>query len=363
MKIRLAALSIPFVLSAIGGVHAQDQDNQTRFRMYLPAPILSSGPSGPPTPGVNDGLQVASESGFEADTQIGSFFTTLLTASGGTPPYSFDFAGEPPAGWSIVGDTLAGTASVFGDLSFTVIASDSSSPPLTEPISFSTEVVDAQPLATVFANRTFASGQFVYLTAPYVTGNDGPVTFSHQGGSMPPGLGVAANGRISGTVTAVTAMSGSATIRVADRYSHIDVAFDWSVTAPPSAQVTVPVAAYYRSGSAAWSTITGNGVPMLRDGDLATSVVSSFGGATVSLILDMGKTVQGNYLYVGGSFGPYQVIVGNDRNAMTNFGSARSSGGNVSLGSILAYRYIGITTTGNEIRFTELKFGMDGKYP
>ena len=54
----------------------------------------------------------------------------ILTAAGGTQPYTFSIQGSLPAGLTLANDEIGGTPTTPGDFAFTVIATDSAATPL-----------------------------------------------------------------------------------------------------------------------------------------------------------------------------------------------------------------------------------------
>lgn len=340
---------------------ASAQESGAVFRSGLPFVLLLNAEEEPTSLTAWADIQPSSSS------QIGGFFTTQLSAGGGTPPYFFEFSGSQPAGWTISGSTLAGTYTSIGDLAFAVTARDSATPPQTEPVSFSTTVVDAVPLSTSLGGGGFAVNEVVNRSGPAVVGNDGPASFALHSGSLPPGLELAANGAISGTVGAAGA-TGTAVIRVSDSYSHLDVSFPWSVTAPSAAN-TLPVGAQFKYG-ASWSAL--GDFAALRNGNLTTPVVNTLTVAFV--MLDMGSSIEGNTVSVAANHDfTYRIVSSDTLTSVNLWGSTQSYSASsgamtVNLGTPRSHRYVGIqilstTGPGGIVGITELRYGKDGVIP
>src|SRR5262249_40884177 len=61
---------------------------------------------------------------------VGTFYSQILAAGGGTPPYSWTIIfGSLPPGLTLTGATISGTPTTAGTVSFTVRATDTGTPP------------------------------------------------------------------------------------------------------------------------------------------------------------------------------------------------------------------------------------------
>ncbi|HEY0660566.1 MAG TPA: putative Ig domain-containing protein [Lysobacter sp.] len=136
---------------------------------------------------------------------VAAAYSTTLSASGGTAPYSFAItAGALPAGLSFSSaGTLSGTPTAGGTFNFTVTATDSSggTGPFTGSRAYSL-VVDA-PTITI-APATMPDGTVGTAYSQTITGSGGvaPYTFTVTAGALPAGLALASSGSLSGTPTA-----------------------------------------------------------------------------------------------------------------------------------------------------------------
>src|SRR6266404_4907870 len=144
----------------------------------------------------------------------GILFTNTLTATGGTPPYSWSVAaGALPGGLSLAAATgvISGTPNATGSFSFTVTATDADSHAASKPLSIT---VAAPPLsvAAIPALETVMGLSFNYQLS--VTGGTSPYAWSAVPGAIPPGLNLnATGGLISGTPTAGGLFTFSVTVR------------------------------------------------------------------------------------------------------------------------------------------------------
>ncbi|HEV2246777.1 MAG TPA: putative Ig domain-containing protein [Terriglobia bacterium] len=146
-------------------------------------------------------------------------YSTTLTASGGTTPYSWSISsGTLPAGLSLASGTgvISGTPSATGTSNFTVTVTDANSITAAQPLSL---VVNVAPL-TVTTTSPLPSGTInaAYSTTLTATGGTTPYAWSISSGTLPSGLSLAsATGVISGTPTA--GGTSNFTVKVTDANS------------------------------------------------------------------------------------------------------------------------------------------------
>ncbi|WP_166211578.1 putative Ig domain-containing protein [Cognatiluteimonas telluris] len=135
-----------------------------------------------------------------ANATAGAAYSQLVTASGGTAPYTFAVsAGSLPAGVTLAaGGALTGTPTTVGSANFTITATDA----------FGSTGVNTYKIAIlaptiVLAPTTLPAAQAgkAYARLLSASGGTGPYGFTVTSGSLPAGLALATNGNLSGTPT------------------------------------------------------------------------------------------------------------------------------------------------------------------
>ncbi|MDQ2944672.1 MAG: Ig domain-containing protein, partial [Acidobacteriota bacterium] len=146
-----------------------------------------------------------------ASGTLGSAYTALLGATGGTSPYTFS-AGGLPAGLSVSGNQIIGTPSAAGSFTVTLQVRDSASPANTasKPVPLTINNTPVTVATSTLANGTVGSPYSATLTA---AGGTGTYTFSLANGSLPTGLTLTGN-LIAGTPT--SAGTSSFTVKATD---------------------------------------------------------------------------------------------------------------------------------------------------
>jgi hypothetical protein len=134
---------------------------------------------------------------------VGVPYAVALTASGGTPPYTWAVtSGSLPPGLALDAATgvISGTPATAGAFGFTVTVTDSTGATASADFGLA---VSAAPLAITTVSLPPAVVGQAYATTLMATGGTPPYTWSLSGGSLPPGLALnASTGTISGTPTA-----------------------------------------------------------------------------------------------------------------------------------------------------------------
>jgi streptogramin lyase len=139
----------------------------------------------------------------------GTTFSGSCSATQGTPPYTFSATGNAPPGLTIDPNTgaISGTLTTAGTFTFNVVATDSSTPPLTGQQSY-TFTVSPLPLGvacntpTAYLYTAYASSS---QTSYGCSGTNGtpPYAYALTSGTLPAGLTFqASTGSITGTPTA-----------------------------------------------------------------------------------------------------------------------------------------------------------------
>ena len=135
-----------------------------------------------------------------ASGQVGTAYSATLSASGGTPSYTWAItSGSLPAGLALSpGGTISGTPTTSQVSSFTVTASDSSSPVQTKSMSGS---ISISPNNLTITTTGLASGKngALYSAQLVASGGTPGYSWSVSSGSLPAGLTLSSAGVISGT--------------------------------------------------------------------------------------------------------------------------------------------------------------------
>src|ERR1019366_1113752 len=178
-------------------------------------------------------LQIATSS-LPAGT-VGVAYSQALSASGGSPPYSWAVAsGALPAGVSLsAGGTLSGTPGTAGSSSFTVRVTDSASVSATAALSLA---INPPALRITTSSLPAGTVGVAYSQALGASGGSPPYSWSVASGSLPAGLSLVAGGTISGTHG--TARSSSFTVRVTDSASVSATAALSLAINPPALGIT-----------------------------------------------------------------------------------------------------------------------------
>ncbi len=143
--------------------------------------------------------------------KVGTSYSQTLTATGGTPPYTFaTSAGSLPPGITLTGAVLSGTPTKTGSYTFTIQVTDSVSATATEQLTIAITGL----AITTSAPLPGAAVGTAYSQALVAAGGTPPYTWALTGGAPPAGLTLSSAGAITGTPTA--AGTSSVTIQVTD---------------------------------------------------------------------------------------------------------------------------------------------------
>jgi uncharacterized protein (TIGR03437 family) len=145
---------------------------------------------------------------------IGQNYQSDLTATGGTPPYSFSvLSGFLPTGITLTsGGRLSGIPSVAGSYPLTFRVVDAASNSAQTSLTLN---VGSSLLSFVTTTLPNATAGVAYDFAVQASGGTPPYVFSLAGGNFPTGISIGTDGRITGTATATAATN--LTLRVTDQ--------------------------------------------------------------------------------------------------------------------------------------------------
>ncbi|MDX8534107.1 putative Ig domain-containing protein [Mesorhizobium sp. VK25A] len=188
---------------------------------------------------------------------VGSAYSTSITASGGTAPYTFTIsAGSLPAGMTLSSSgTLSGTPTAGGTFNFTVRATDASGAPGpfngTQAYTLTVAAPTITLPATTLANGTM--GQAYSASLNPATGGTSPYTYAVTTGTLPPGVALSASGTISGTPTAAGTFNFSVTATDSSTgtgpYSSAARAYSIQIVDIPPVANPVSATVAYNSGA------------------------------------------------------------------------------------------------------------------
>ena len=203
--------------------------------------------------------------------QVGTAYTTILAASGGTTPYSWSISsGTLPAGLTMAAasGTISGTPTTAGTFSFAVKVTDSTAPTRqTATKSFSITVAAAvSPIQITTSSIPAGQVGAAFSTMIQASGGTTPYSWSMSSGTLPAGLTMAAaSGTISGTPT--TAGSFSFTAKATD-------------STAPTAQTAAKSFTLTIAAAVAPVQITTSSVPSGQVGTAYTTTLVASGGTT-----------------------------------------------------------------------------------
>ncbi len=143
---------------------------------------------------------------------VGSSYSSTITASGGTSPYTCSIVGTLPAGLILSGCTVSGTPTSAGNSSATVMVTDSGSPAQNASQN-ETIVINPAPLSLTTSALPDGTVNVPYGATIGVSGGASPYSCTITSGTLPAGLSISGC-TVSGTPTA--AGSSTVTVKVTD---------------------------------------------------------------------------------------------------------------------------------------------------
>jgi hypothetical protein len=156
------------------------------------------------------------------DGRVGEAYSAVLQASGGQSPYTFALgsASSLPQGLTLGTDgTISGTPSAAGSARFVVALSDNASPPaqVTGTLMITIDPMSGSPLqisTTMLPNGKVGMAYSVSFAA---SGGTTPYVWTIARGTLPQGIALTADGKLSGNPT--VAGTSSFTVQVTDASS------------------------------------------------------------------------------------------------------------------------------------------------
>ena len=210
-------------------LRAVDQNNLSASKAFT-LTVAASTPS----------LTITTTSPLPAGT-AGSPYSQTLSASGGTPPYSWTvIQGALPSGLSLNGASggLSGTPSAANTFQFTIQATDTAGAKATQALTL--VIAPSVSKLTITTTSPLPDGRVgtAYTEAFAASGGTAPYTWSVSEGALPAGLSLDPGGTLGGTPTAANVFSF--TLRAVDQNNlSASKAFTLTVAAStPSLTVT-----------------------------------------------------------------------------------------------------------------------------
>ncbi len=184
----------------------------------------------------------------------GTSFSQNLTSTGGVAPYTYTLqSGVLPVGLTLSsGGVLSGTPTQRGGYTFSVRATDSTSPTAQFVDKGYTGTVQNPTLSLATPSGTAIQGVAFSQTLS-ASGGVAPYTYQLETGSLPAGISVSSAGVVSGTTSAATG-NYPVTIRVTDSStgpgSYFEVEnYTLTVSPPPSVSIAVSPASVSEDGA------------------------------------------------------------------------------------------------------------------
>jgi hypothetical protein len=186
---------------------------------------------------------------------VGSTYSAILVASGGTPPYRWAVtSGSLPAGLTLSGATIAGTPTAAGTSNFTVRVTDSGQQAKQAALSL---VVVPGSLTITTTSLPAATVSTAYSQTLSASSGTPPYTWAIASGNLPPGLTLS-GATITGTPSTIG--TSNFTVRVQDKSSPPQTA-QASFTLPVLAPLTIATTSLPSgvSGAVYQQTLTATG--------------------------------------------------------------------------------------------------------
>ncbi|XOL68928.1 putative Ig domain-containing protein [Xanthomonas arboricola] len=215
-----------------------------------------------------------------AGTAGQAYSSALNPATGGVAPYTYAVtAGALPAGITLDGSSgaLTGTPGSVGSFSFSVTATDSTTGTPSQATRSYTLTIAAPPIVVAPSTLPAATRGTAYSQTLSASGGTAPYTYALASGTLPAGITLASNGRLSGTATVEGSLNFTVTATDAGSFTG-NQAYTLTVAGPnlvlPAS--TLPAGTAGQAYSAAITPATGGTAPYtyaLTGGVLPAGVV------------------------------------------------------------------------------------------
>jgi hypothetical protein len=230
--------------------------------------------------------------------QKGTFFTYILPATGGTPPYTWQVAtGTLPAGIGLNPNTgaLTGTPTDSGTSSVTVQMTDSKSKMTQKGLTITVTGPPLDIATPAFPTATRGISFSQQLTA---IGGKPSYSWTVTAGALPGGLSLAsATGIISGTPNAVG--NFGFTVTAADAESHTaSKALTITVVAPPLVAASAPALDGLKGSSFSYQFAATGGTPPYTWSITAGALPSGLSLSSTGGLISGVPTVAGSFAFV-----------------------------------------------------------------
>ena len=188
---------------------------------------------------VNDSAIVVAASPSPPAGTVTYPYSGGFTASGGSPPYTWQASGALPPGLMLGSDgTVSGTPTQIGSFPFSVTATDSAQTPASGPPLATQIDINNPPALALNAMPAPPAGVDGTPYGPFsfsVTGGFLPLTWSTTPSSLPPGLSLGTDGSLTGTPTSIKTFNFTVTVTdsSAPTPATSSLPFSINITAPP----------------------------------------------------------------------------------------------------------------------------------